>query len=165
MIEIRKLEADDTDAYRALWFYAITEHSHFFRAAADDDLPRGIPTQFIPDSFTLGAFIGGKLCGIVSFAREPFAKARHKSLISRMFVHPDAAGQGAGRKLLQQLIVLAKELGDLRYLYLTVLASNTRAIHLYSSLQFREFAREPGAVLIHGSYIDELQMAYQLVGT
>jgi cyclohexyl-isocyanide hydratase len=143
MIEIRKLEPDDTESYRALWLYGITEHSTFFRIAPDNDLPMGI----------------------VSFERDPRTKARHKGLISRMFIHPDSAGQGAGKELLKHLIYLANDLGDLRYLYLTVLASNTRAIHLYSSLQFREFAREPGAVLINGSYIDELQMAHQLVGT
>jgi RimJ/RimL family protein N-acetyltransferase len=165
MIEIRKLEPDDTEAYRALWLYGITEHSTFFRIAPDDDLPMGIPTRFKPDSFTLGAFSGQNLIGIVSFERDPSNKARHKGLISRMFIHPDAAGQGAGKELLKRLICLANDLGDLRYLYLTVLASNTRAIHLYSSLQFREFAREPGAVSINGSYIDELQMAHQLVGT
>ncbi len=165
MIEIRKLEPDDTEAYRALWLYGITEHSTFFRIAPDDDLPMGIPTRYKPGSFTLGAFTGQKLTGIVSFERDLRSKTRHKGLISRMFIHPDAAGQGAGRELLKHLIYLANDLGDLRYLYLTVLASNTRAIHLYSSLQFREFAREPGAVLINGSYIDELQMAHQLVGT
>ena len=165
MIEVRKLEPDDTEAYRALWLYGITQHSTFFRIAPDDDLPMGIPTRYKPDSFTLGAFTGHSLTGIVSFERDPRSKARHKGLISRMFIHPDAAGQGAGKELLKHLIYLANDLGDLRYLYLTVLASNNRAIHLYSSLQFREFAREPGAVLINGSYIDELQMAHQLVGT
>ena len=165
MIEIRKLGPDDTDAYRALWLYGITEPSAFFRIAPDDDLPMGIPTRFKPDSFTLGAFLGQNLIGIVSFERDPRTKARHKSLIFRMFIHPDAAGQGTGKALLQHLISLARDLGDLRYLYLTVLASNTRAINLYSSMQFREFAREPGGVLIGGSYVDELQMAHQLVGT
>jgi ribosomal protein S18 acetylase RimI-like enzyme len=163
MLEIRKLEPNDNEAYRALWHYAITEHSAYFRIAPNDDLPMGIPTQFKPDSFTLGAFVDQTLVGIVSFERDFRTKARHKSLISRMFVHPDAAGQGIGKALLQHLITLAKDLGDLRYLYLTVLASNTRAIDIYSSLQFHEFAHEPGAVLINGSYIDELQMAHSLL--
>jgi ribosomal protein S18 acetylase RimI-like enzyme len=163
MIEIRKLEPNDNEAYRALWHYAITEHSAYFRIAPTDDLPMGIPTQFKPDSFTLGAFIHQTLVGIVSLERDARIKARHKSLIFRMFIHPDAAGQGVGKTLLQHLISLAKDLGDLRYLYLTVLASNTRAIGLYSSLQFQAFAREPGAVLIGDSYIDELQMAHPLL--
>jgi ribosomal protein S18 acetylase RimI-like enzyme len=164
MIEIRRLQPEDTEAYRALWFYGITEHSECFRISPDDDSPMGIPTRFKPDSFTLGAFSGRNLIGIVSFERDSRVKARHKGLIFRMFVHPDAAGRGAGNALLQHLISSAKDLGDLRYLYLTVLASNTRAIRLYSSLRFREFAREPGGVLIDGDYVDELQMAHQLLG-
>lgn len=165
MIEIRELMPDNHETYRALWLYGITEHSAFFRIAPEDDLPTGIPTRFSPDSFTLGAFSGTDLVGIVSFERDPRVKARHKALIFRMFVHPHAAGQGVGRALLQRLISAAHDLGDLRYLYLTVLATNARAIHLYSSLQFREFAREPGGVLIGDCYIDEFQMAHQLSGT
>lgn len=164
MIEIRKLEPEDNDAYRGLWLYGISDQAEFFRIAPEDNLPQGIPTRFQPDSFTLGAFLDQKLIGIVSFERDPRTKARHRGLIFRMFIHPQAAGQGSGRALLQHLIALAKELGDLRYLYLTVLAANSRAIGLYSSLQFFEFAREPGAVLIDGRYVDELQMAHQLAG-
>ena len=165
MMEFRELTPDDHEAYRGLWLYGITEHSAFFRIAPEDDSPMGIPTRFLPDSFTLGAFSGADLVGIVSIERDPRAKARHKALVSRMFVHPGAAGQGVGKALLQQLLSLAKDLGDLRYVYLTVLASNTRAVHLYSSLQFREYARELGGVLIGDHYVDELQMAHQLVGT
>lgn len=164
MIVIRNLEPNDTNTYQELWLCGITEHSQFFRIAPEDDLPLGIPTRFMPDSFTLGAFIGPKLIGIVSFERDPRKKARHKSLIFRMFIHPEAAGQGTGKVLLKHLISAAKNLGDIRYLYLTVLASNTRAINLYSSMQFQEFAREPGGVLIGSTYIDELQMAHQLDG-
>ncbi len=101
MIEIRKLEPDETETYRALWLYGITEHSTFFRIAAEDDLPTGIPTRFKPDSFTLGVFTGQNLTGIVSFERDPRTKARRKGLISRMFIHPDEAGQGAGKQLLR----------------------------------------------------------------
>jgi len=165
MVEIRKLGQDDNGAYRALWLFGITEHASFFRIAPEDDLPTGIPTRFLLDSFTLGAFSGTDLVGIVSLERDPRVKATHKALISRMFVHPRAAGKGAGRALLQQLIADALNLGDIRYLYLTVLASNIRAIHLYSSLQFKEFAREPGGVLIGDQYVDELQMARHLVDT
>jgi ribosomal protein S18 acetylase RimI-like enzyme len=162
MIEIRKLEPRDTDAYRALWLKGITEHCEFFRIAPEDDIPTGIPTRFQPDSFTLGALSGQNLIGIVSFECESRTKSRHKGLIFRMFIHPEAAGQGVGKAMLKHLIVLAKDLGDLRYLYLTVLESNTRAIKLYTSMQFVEFAREPGGVLIGDRYVDELQMAHQL---
>jgi len=158
-VTIRKLIDSDNEHYRALWLHAITEYAAYFRVSPDDDTTRFIPTRFTADSFTIGAFFGTKLVGIVSIECELRKKINHKALVFRMFVHPEAAGRGVGRRLLQTVIDSMTTIEAIRYLYLTVLASNLRAIHLYSSLGFKEFAREPGAVNINGEYIDELQMA------
>jgi len=165
MMEIRQLQPGDNEPYRNLWVYGITEQPAFFRIAPEDDPAPSIPTQFRSDSFTLGAFTCRDLVGIVSFERDSRAKLRHKALIFRMFVHPGTAGQGVGKALLQSVISSAEAIGDLRHVYLTVLASNERAIHLYSSFGFREFARELGGVRIGDQYVDELQMARRLGGT
>lgn len=165
MINILGLQPDDNEHYRKLWLSGITEHSEFFRVALEDDPEPRIPTKFSSFSFTLGAFSGNNLVGVVSFERDPRIKLRHKALVFRMFVHPTVAGQGVGRALLQRVLSIAIELREIRYLYLTVLASNERAIGLYSSLNFKEFARELGGVNISGHFVDELQMAHQLVNT
>jgi cyclohexyl-isocyanide hydratase len=155
---LRTLEPSDDSGYSALWRYGLVEHGHFFRSALDDDGAAGIPTRFTPDSFTLGAFIDGRLIGITSLERERAAKLRHKALISRMFVRPDAEGSGVGKLLLREAIVRAEALGDLRQVYLTVLATNERAQRLYASLGFRGYAREPDAVRIGDGFVDEIQM-------
>jgi cyclohexyl-isocyanide hydratase len=165
MINILELQPDDNERYRKLWVSGITEHPEFFRIALKDDPNPKIPTKFNPYSFTLGAFSEDNLVGVVSFERDARFKLLHKALIFRMFVHPTAAGQDIGKALLQRVLLMAKKLPELRYLYLTVLASNERAIALYSSLNFKEFAREIGGVNINGCFIDELQMAHQLVNT
>lgn len=162
MINVRKLTESDNGQYRSLWVYAITRQASYFRVSPDDDSPVYIPTRFTDDSFTVGAFSGPELVGVVSVERDTRKKMHHKALVFRMFVHPDAAGQGIGRQLLNDVIQEMTTLGTTRYLYLTVLASNPRAIHLYSSLGFNEFAREPGAVQIEDQFVDELQMARQL---
>lgn len=165
MLEVRELEEDDNDAYRSLWLRGVTEESDFFRIAAEDDPHPSIPTQFTLNSFTLGAFYGSELVGIVSFESDTRAKLRHKGLISRMLVRRATASQGVGRALLQMVITYAKRINGLRYVYLTVLASNPRAIHFYSRQGFQEFARELGSVKIGTNYVDELQMAHQLLDT
>jgi len=165
MINILELQPGDNECYKNLWLSGITEHPEFFRIALEDDPDPIIPTRFDSCSFTLGAFSDKKLVGVVSFERDTRHKLRHKALIFRMFVHPAAASQGIGKALLERVILIANKLPDLRYLYLTVLASNERAIGLYSSLKFKEFAREIGGVNISGHFIDELQMAHQLVNT
>jgi len=161
---IRHLEPADEGLYRGLWLEALRDYAPYFRIAAEDDSVLPIPTRFARDSFTLGAFYGQRLVGILSLNRETGAKLRHKALLFRMFVHPDAAGRGTGRSLLREAITQAESVGDLRQLHLTVLATNQKAWGLYRSMGFVEFALERESVLIGDQYVDEVQMARFLGG-
>ena len=155
---IRLLEPADDASYRTLWSEAITKYGEHFRTAAEDASPAGIPTHFQPDSYTLGAFEGGALIGVVSVAREQGIKLRHKALLSRMFIHPDAAGLGLGKLMLHETIMLAVNVPDLRQIYLTVLETNEPAQRLYAAAGFRSYSHEPDAVKIGDTYVAELQM-------
>lgn len=155
---IRPLQPGDDAAYRALWGEALATHGSHFRTAPSDLVPEGIPTGFTEDSWTLGAFDGERLVGIVSVERERGEKLRHKALLSRMFVHPDVTGAGIGRRLLQEAIVRAARLPDLRQIWLTVLETNEAAQRLYAAAGFRSYAHEPDAVRIGDRYVSELQM-------
>jgi RimJ/RimL family protein N-acetyltransferase len=155
---IRLLEPADDASYRTLWSEAITQYGEHFRTALEDAAPAGIPTSFQPDSYTLGAFEGGKLIGVVSVAREQGAKLRHKALLSRMFIHPDAAGLGLGKLMLHETIMLAVSVPDLRQIYLTVLETNEPAQRLYAAAGFRSYSHEPDAVKIGDAFVAELQM-------
>lgn len=162
MTGIRALTEADTSGYGALWQRAVEEHAEFFRSTFGDDPSGRIPTAFRNDSFTLGAFSGDVLLGIVSLDRDPRAKLRHKALVSRMFVDPAGAGRGIGKALLDEVIARALTLDGLRQLYLTVLDRNERARALYAAAGFQKYAHEPGAVCIEGEYLDEWQMVLVL---
>lgn len=155
---IRPLQPRDDEAYRELWREALVNHGHHFRTAIDDDAPHGIPTAFADDSWTLGAFDGDRLVGIVSVERDRGEKLRHKALLSRMFVHPDVAGSGLGKQMLHETIMRAVRLTDLRQIWLTVLETNEPAQRLYAAAGFRSYAHEPDAVRIGDRYVAELQM-------
>ncbi|HTE42354.1 MAG TPA: GNAT family N-acetyltransferase [Steroidobacteraceae bacterium] len=157
-VAIRDLVAADVGVYRALWLSALTEHAHNFRTALEDDPKPGIPTRFSTDSFTLGAWSGNELYGIVSLDCEPRAKLKHKALLFRMFVHPKTSSAGLGRGLLAATIAKARAATDLQQITLTVLATNVRAQTLYTSMGFEEFARERASVRIGDEFVDELQM-------
>jgi ribosomal protein S18 acetylase RimI-like enzyme len=73
------------------------------------------------------------------------AKRRHIAWVLRMYVSADAAGAGIGRKLLERAVARARELPGVHKLNLTVAAHNERAVGLYRSVGFREFAREEDA--------------------
>lgn len=159
---IRLLLPDDETQYSAMWRTALVEQSEFFRIALEDQPEQFLPTHFAEDSFTIGAFEQDRLIGSVSVERDFRRKFRHKALLFKMYVKPDFAGQGIGRELILEALQQAAKVKELRHLYLTVLASNDRAAHLYRSLGFVEFAHEPEAVNINGNYVDELQMQYAL---
>jgi len=158
MVTLRTLEPADQGDYRTLWTNALTEHSSHFRIVADDDPGPVIPTCFVQDSFTLGAYQESRLVGSVSLDRDRGVKLRHKALLFRMFVHSSVAGQGVGKALLREVISRAEVLDDLRQIRLTVLATNERARRLYGSVGFQDYALEPGAVRITDRYVDEVQM-------
>ncbi len=155
---IRELRQDDDAAYRSLWREALQQHAQYFRIAAGDDVPAGIPTRGAEDSFTLGAFEKNALVGIVSLERDRGVKLRHKALLFRMFVAPEVAGRGVGKSLLQELLSRTQGIDDLRYIHLTVLERNQRARALYRSLGFVDFALEPEAVRMDADYVGEVQM-------
>lgn len=157
-IRLRSLERDDDSAYRELWTEALTRHGQYLRTSLRDEVTHGIPTDYRPDSFTLGAFHGADLVGITSLRRDSLERMQHKALLFRMFVHPGSTGQGIGKLLIRELLERAETLGDLRQIYLTVLASNERAQRLYASMGFRGYANEPDAVRIGDQFIAESQM-------
>lgn len=145
-------------SYTALWRFVLKEFDAFFRISlADEPFPQ-IPTRFTRESFTLGAYLGSELMGSVSIERDNRVKLNHKALLFRMFVHPDAAGQGIGKSLVSEAISHAESMQGLRQVHLTVLYTNDRAKRIYTSLGFKEFSREPQSVKINELYVDELQM-------
>ncbi|MFT7285993.1 MAG: GNAT superfamily N-acetyltransferase [Halieaceae bacterium] len=161
---VRQLSPEDTDGYGAMWADAVENHPTFFRSTLSDDPSGRIPTRFRVDSFTLGAFDGEALIGILSLDRDTRIKLCHKAFISRMFVKPGCAGKGVGRLLLREAVRQAGDVVELRQLYLTVLDTNNLAKSLYLSEGFEKFSHEPQAVFIEGHYVDECQMMLILGG-
>lgn len=159
---IRELGPDDNPRFRTLWVSALTDQEEFFRTALADDRQPDIPTDFTSDSFTLGAFAKDQLLGILSLRRDTKYKLQHKALVFGMYVRPSSAGSGLGRALLVNAISRVQHQSAIRQLYLTVLATNHRAIGLYRSLGFEAFAHEPQSVNIRGQYTDECQMVLLL---
>ncbi len=157
-MEIRTLQESDQTVYSGLWRSAIVEQDEFFRISIEDEPSPQIQTKFSNESFTLGAFIDSNLVGTVSIERDLRAKLKHKALLFRMFVHSSAAGKGVGKALIKETFVHAKNIQGLRQLYLTVLDTNERAIHLYTSVGFEIFAHEPESVKIKTKFVGELQM-------
>lgn len=161
---------DLTDAdrvpYQAFLTIGLRSHTDAFRLSVQDEAGTGFPTRGTADSFTQAAINTntGDWLGVVSFARDGDTreKLRHKGLLFRMYVSPESAGKGIGRALIQAVIDRARRLPDMEQINLTVVASNERAIGLYTSFGFVPFSREERAIKYNGQYFDELTMALRL---
>ena len=76
--------------------------------------------------FTLGAWDGRALLGVVSCERDMRLKVRHIGHLIGMMVADHAAGRGIGRLLLQACIDEARSAAGLELLTLSVTAGNNR---------------------------------------
>lgn len=152
-MQIRRLDADDAPAYRALRLRGLKDHPDAFTSGHEEDAAQ--PMEFThrrlrADAQTLwGAFDGDALVGIVGLDRELRIKNRHKASVVGMYVAPEAAGRGVGRALLDALLATARHEG-LELLVLTVTEGNAAATALYERVGFRSFGIEPRAIKVDG---------------
>jgi ribosomal protein S18 acetylase RimI-like enzyme len=114
-------------------------------------------------AFTLGAFDGESLIGIVTFVREGAAKRQHKGHVVGVYVTPQHRRKGVADALMAGLIEkVRRDCPALELLALSVAAHNGDAGRLYRRFGFQPFGVEPGALKVDGQYIDEEHMTLRL---
>ena len=80
-----------------------------------------------------------------------------------MYVTAAYRGQGVGRKLMTELLHIARAQDGLELINLAVASHNTPAKRLYESLGFALYGRDVHALKMGDSYGDEDLMALRLV--
>jgi ribosomal protein S18 acetylase RimI-like enzyme len=83
---------------------------------------------------------------------------RHKGSLWGMYVAPEGRGKGLGRKLVQEAILRASSLNELKQLILAVAIKNTAARALYLSLGFKSYGMEPASLKVSDEYLDDDMM-------
>lgn len=169
-MEIRELTEADADVYWPLRLRALREEPQAFGSSYEEAKERplavvreGLRAAREAGNFTLGAFEGDHLLGIVAFARATGRKNRHLGSIYQMYVAPEVRGEGYGRALMEALIVRARALNGLEQLTLAVVDGNASARALYAALGFEVYGRQPKALkLDEGQYRDEELMVLWL---
>ncbi|MBP1914497.1 GNAT family N-acetyltransferase [Lederbergia galactosidilytica] len=162
MAKIRLLVPADAENYSKIRLEALRYNADSFATTYSEEKGNPIEkykSRFRSDtSFTLGAFEGDSLVGIITLVREQYYKLRHRANIVAMYVTPAKRKQGVGKSLLIEVIKLAKNINGVEQLYLTVITTNRAAIELYSTLGFNVFAIEEKAMKLEGYYLDEQHM-------
>lgn len=164
-INIKQINAEQLDTYKAFLMNGLIDDEDNFRISPNDERDATFPTKGTADSFTIGAYDGPALAGIVSFERDGATreKLRHKGTMIRMYVSPPHRGKGIAAQLITELVDRVKSIGDIEQINLTVIENNTTAIKLYERFGFKIFSREEHAMKWKGRYFTELQMVLRLV--
>ena len=168
-ITLRRIRPDEAEVVRAFRQQVFHEAPAAFitypeeEAALPLDEMRARLGAGEPESrFALGAFAGERLVGMVGVRREPRRKVRHKASIWGMYVIPEVRSLGLGRRLLIAAIDEARKMPGVEQLLLGVVATNVAACSLYRSLGFKSYGREPRAIRLGDTYLDEEFMVLPL---
>ena len=121
---VRELTSQDVEAYVTVRRAALLESPLAFAASLDDDIassPEAVREQLrcTSDSAILGAF-RPELVGTVGIYRDRHVKSSHKAHIWGMYVVPGYRRQGIGTELLQAILLHARKLQGILWVYLTV---------------------------------------------
>ena len=171
-MKIRYLNESDANIYREVRLRGLKESPLAFRESFEDEcekslaevaeelVPRGNP----PEEFKLGAFSErGELIGIVSFRRDIRVKARHRAMLSGMYVIPEARRQGVGRALLDQVVNKAEQLGGMEQIHLWVLHAMPSASGFYQDCGFaKQGPSVKGDLKIGSEYVDSSYLVFHL---
>jgi len=167
-MKIRLLTKEDAESYLAVRLEGLKENPEVFSTTLDDiivkDDPIGYKAKFLDKAsdYTLGAFTDeGDLVGVATLETSEKEKSVHKGKIVAVYVSPKSRGLGAGRKLIDEIIHLAKEL-DLEQIMLDVVSGNEPAIKLYEKIGFETFAKTPNDLKYNDEYWDQDHMIMYL---
>jgi ribosomal protein S18 acetylase RimI-like enzyme len=159
-VDIRFLAAADAAAWSRLRLEALEQDPAAFSSSVEDH--NALPLDEVkrrlagnPESFVVGAFEDGMVCGIAGFHRETGPKSRHKGRVWGVYVTPAKRGKGIGRRMMEVLLDRAAVITGVEQLLLSVTSTQDAALALYRSLGFEIFGTEPRALKVSGHYIDE----------
>ena len=165
---IRRLTPDDAISVAKLRQVSLEEQPLAFGSSPGDDshgTAEALRASLTPlrEFAILGAFEDdGRLVGMVGVERSSKAKRRHKAVVWGMYVSPDSRRRGIGRGMLEAAIRCAREWPGVEQLLLSVTTAAPGARHLYESIGFREWGREPRGIAWEGRAVDEMHFVLEL---
>lgn len=163
-IEISEIHANLLTKYKAFMREGFIKDEENFGITPADDAHASFPTESTEDSFTLAAYSGDNLAGVVSFSRagKDREKLRHKGELFRMYVHRKYRGKGISNLLIEHLLERVRQLKDIEQINLFVIAENTLAKRVYEKYGFKTYGIEPCSIKWKDKYFAKELMVLML---
>lgn len=169
-IEIRRLTPDDAQVFYLLRLEALENEPSAFSASPEEHHAMTVQeiAQRLGDpntdnsNFVLGAFAGDRLIGMAGFFQDRGPKRQHKARVWGVYINKDWRRQGVARVLLSEIIERARSRPEVEQILLSVVTEQVAAKHLYQSMGFEIYGREPSAIKLGNGYFDEYQMLLRL---
>ncbi|UPO86110.1 GNAT family N-acetyltransferase [Niallia sp. Man26] len=166
-MQVRVLKPKDAKDYWNLRLTTLKQHPDAFLLTVEEEQKRLYPIKRItallkdPTRVTIGAFMDERLVGSITLQKETYKKIKHKASVLSFFIEDDFRNKGIGKRLLTEVITLAKRY-EIEQLLLAVVSTNAGAIALYESFGFTVFGLEKNALKVDGQYFDEQHMIFYL---
>lgn len=168
-MEFRLLKNEDLSEFKSLLLFSLKESPKAF-----SDSPSEIENQsdnyFLnrltivgnpAESFVLGAF-DPNLQAMLTYRRDQRIKARHKSTVYSMYVHPSFRDKGIGSKLMKELLRRAHDLVGLEQIHVWVMNSERSARDFYMRLGFQPVGTVHKDLVVNGQYVDSEYLVHYL---
>lgn len=164
-LTVRRLSAADAADFRFIRLAALENAPDMFGSTfeAEAAWPVSVFSERLETSLVFGAYLDGRIVGMVGLRREPNAKTAHKGFLWGMYVAPEARGRGVGAGLIMLLLETAIPLVE--QVRLSVVTTNATARALYERLGFKVYGVEPRALKSAAGYADEALMVWFAAGT
>ncbi|TAA50904.1 GNAT family N-acetyltransferase [Shinella sp. JR1-6] len=161
---IRRLTAEDAEAFRALRREALLQAPAAFASTAEDleKLSDEAIRKLLTDLALFAAFRGKEPVGMMGLMRFNTSKMAHRANLVMVYLRTAERGRGVAGALLAAVTAHARD-SCLRQIELAVTAENAPALAFYRREGFAEIGYMPAGFLHEGREIDEILMMRRVV--
>jgi ribosomal protein S18 acetylase RimI-like enzyme len=158
VLTVRRLTVADVADFRAIRLAALQGAPEAFGSTYEVEATRPLAAfeEGLAASIVLGAYVDGRIAGMVGLHPDTGRKTRHKATLWGMYVRPEARSLGVGAALVAELIEAAEDVVE--QITLMVVQDNATAIALYRRFGFEPYGLEPRALKTEAGYADEVMM-------
>jgi RimJ/RimL family protein N-acetyltransferase len=162
-MEFRALQPSDANEWHALRLRGLLEEPTAFASSHEEEVHTSaaeIARRLQPSelSTVFGAFVGGRLVGMVGVQREAMRKLSHKAFVWGLYVEPEHRRAGHASRLLRQALSFAWGPLAVSQVNLSVDTENGGAIALYRRFGFSAWGTERRSAIVNDKPHDEYHM-------